>query len=178
MILNAYSLQSKYLTFFQSLLYALPVSGILRIRESCCKPNQYPDITGRMSHPLWGSGSCPRSACPLQGEWSYQAPSQALVSRLLCVRGGACLERPLGAGVGVQAESGVEKGSGRREGQPGHRPMTAIWVCGAPSWPGNLLSWKLTISEHLGRIQPLKTVHLSKGLTPTSVGVTASSVQG
>lgn len=64
--------------------------------------------------------------------------------------------------MGVQAESGVEKGSGRREGQPGHRPTTAIWVCGAPSWPGNLLPWKLTISEHLGRIRPLKTVHFIK----------------
>lgn len=49
-----------------------------------------------------------------------------------------------------------------RKGQAGHRPTTTIWVCGAPSWPGNLLPWKLIISEHLGRIRPLKTVHFIK----------------
>ena len=119
MILNAYSLQSKYLLFFQSPPYLAPVSGILTITESCCKLNQYPmhrqNVTPTVRLEELPKVTLQPKVRLLQGERSYPAPSQALLSRLLYARGGTCLERPLGAGVGVQADGGMEKGSGRRE---------------------------------------------------------------
>lgn len=169
MILNAYSLQSKYLLFFQSPPYLAPVSGILTITESCCKLNQYPmhrqNVTPTVRLEELPKVTLQPKVRLLQGE--RVLPSSVTSTALPAA---VCQGRHLpGAPPGCWGGSASRQWDGKREweegatfarkGQPRHRPTTTIWVCRAPSWPGNLLPWKLIISEHLGRIWPLKTVH-------------------
>ena len=102
MIFNACYLQSKYLTFLKSRLYTLPLSGLYTLPLS-----DLPKVT------LQAKALPPPG--PVVFPCSITSPALQAVFSPGQAGGPSCLERPLHPGVGVQAESRMEKGSGRQE---------------------------------------------------------------